>query len=191
MSNSDWLTTNSWSMYVVGVAVFGLVSHHWLPWPLMMIKGSIRKVTQHYHMLPTDKVGHTVSYLSTNAVNIIAERTGMQRPLYRIQLGSCPFCGGGRVKPVSYWELWFWNNKDPICPNSFWAKREALFISGIVPWGDLIPSGELFVQVWMHPRDIGDALVACQQDHVQRWDEMHKVTFRWGRHAANGQPVGT
>lgn len=193
MSNSDWWTANSCTMYVVGVTFFGLVTRHWLPWPLILFKRSI-KMSEKWHTIIPNRQNRTYCFIlvSKNAINIIhAKSTGMQRPLYLIQPWSRPFCGGGRVKPVGYWELWFWNNKHPICPNSFWAKWEALFISGIVPWGHLIPSGELFVQVWTHPRDTGDALVACHQSHVQRWDEMHKVTSRWGRHAAKGQPVRT
>lgn len=130
-------------MYVVGVA-----------WAIILFKRStkkFRKVTQHCHVttctkLSLNRQNRTYCFIlvSTNAINIThAKSTGMQRPLYLIQLGSRPFRGGGRVKPVSYWELWFWNNKHPICPNSFWAKWEALLISGIVPWGHLIPSGEL------------------------------------------------
>lgn len=60
------------------------------------------------------------------------KNTGEQRPLTGpffislspIQPGSCPVQCGGRVKPVSYRVLWFWNNKTPFCPNSIRAKRE-------------------------------------------------------------------
>lgn len=120
---------------------------------LILFKRSIKifwKVTALPHVITRTKLSLNrrnrtccFTLVSTNAINIThAESTGMQRPLYLIQLGSRPFCGGGRVKPVSYWEQWFWNNKHPIRPNSFWAKWEALFISGIVPWGHLIPSRE-------------------------------------------------
>lgn len=81
--------------------------------------------------------------------------------LYLVWLGPpsfhCEKKGGWRGEACELWELRFWNNKTPFCPNSFRAEKKRPC--------DPITSGKLQVQVWMYPRHIKDPSLSEQSSY--------------------------
>lgn len=64
---------------------------------------------------------------------------------------------GWRGEGCELWELRFWNNKTPFCPNSFGAEKKRPC--------DPITSGKLQVQVSMYPRHIKDPSLSQQSSY--------------------------